>query len=43
MLQYGNNDDERELIKGIDLERDKLNNVKLAPMIKKIVSMGFSV
>jgi hypothetical protein len=43
MLQFGHDDDDRELLKGIDIERDKWNNVKLAPIIKRIIQMGFPV
>ena len=42
MLQ-SDHDDDRELIKGVEFERDKQQNVRLAPIISKIVSMGFPV
>ncbi len=42
MLQ-SEHDDDRELIKGVEFERDKSNNVKLASIVRRIVSMGFPV
>lgn len=42
MLQYDHEED-RELIKNVELELDKLNNVKVAPIIKKIADMGFPI
>ena len=43
MLQCGQDNDDKLLIKNIEVERDKWNNVKLAPIIKKISTMGIPV
>lgn len=42
MLQYEHIED-RELIRGVELERDKWQNVKVAPIIRMIADMGFPV
>lgn len=41
-MQSGHND-ERELIKNVEFEKDQWGNVKLAPIVEKILQMGFPV
>jgi hypothetical protein len=43
ILLQNDHSDERELIKGIELERDKFQNVKVAPIVRRIAEMGFPV
>ena len=41
LLQYNN--DEKELIKGVEIQRDQNGYIKLAPIIAHIATMGFPV
>lgn len=41
LLQYNN--DEKELIKGVEIQRDQHGHIRLPPIIAHIASMGFPV
>lgn len=40
ILSYSNNDD-RELIKSVELKKDKWGNVLLQPLVERITQLGF--